>query len=69
MGMPYNGTKVKVAVMMENGDKLEYEAMLDKGVDLAAAKTEAEKRFGEAVATLGAKTGPVAADRVKIEAC
>lgn len=59
-------TKVKVAVMMENGDKLEYEAHMDVG-DLAAAKSEAERRMQGAVAALIGKAGGIKADRIKIE--
>lgn len=61
-----NQTKVKVAVMMENGDKLEYEAHLEVS-DLEAAKSEAERRMLAAVGMLSGKSGGIKADKVKIE--
>lgn len=61
-----NQTKVKVTVMMENGDKLEYEAHVDVS-DLEAAKSEAERRMLAAVGALSTQSGGIKADKVKIE--
>jgi hypothetical protein len=61
-----NKTKVKIAVMLDDGDKLEYEAHVE-GTDLAGAKSEAERRLQGALAALSARGGALKADRVKIE--
>ena len=59
-------TKVKIAVMLDDGDKLEYEAHVSE-TNLEAAKAEAEKRMKAAVAALSSKGDGLKADRVKIE--
>lgn len=58
--------KVKIAIMMEDGDKLEYESHVSS-TDLDSAKAEAEGRMKAAIALLGARSGALQADRVKIE--
>ena len=58
--------KVKIAIMMEDGDKLEYESHVT-GTDLESAKAEAEGRMKAAITLLGARVGALQADRVKIE--
>ena len=58
--------KVKIAIMLEDGDKLEYEAHVE-GSDLEAAKTEAERRLKSAVAALHGRGDSITADRVKID--
>jgi NAD(P)H-nitrite reductase large subunit len=59
-------TKVKIAVMLDDGDKLEYEAHVSD-TNLEAAKAEAEKRMRAAVTALSGKGESLKADRVKIE--
>jgi len=66
MGHMTNATKAKVSIMMENGDKLEYEAHLDVGENLNAARDEATRRLADAVRAL-AGGGDLKADRIKIE--
>ena len=59
-------TKVKITVMLDDGDKLEYEAHV-KESGLEEAKSEAERRLRSALATLGRKGEALKANRVKIE--
>jgi len=61
-----DNTKVKIAIMLDDGDKLEYEAHV-QGRDLEAAKSEAERRLQSTVAALSGKGAALKADRVKIE--
>ena len=59
-------TKVKIAIMLEDGDKLEYEAHLEE-TNLQAAKSQAEQKLKSAISTLSGRGDAISADRVKIE--
>ena len=62
----HKNTKVKIAIMLEDGDKLEYEAHVEETA-LEAAKAEAERRLKSVLAALHARGDSITADRVKIE--
>lgn len=61
--------KVKLTSMTEDGDKLEFEAVLSKGASYDEAVRRAKERFSVALKqTAGAGASPQTFDKVKVEA-
>lgn len=59
--------KAKIAILTEEGCKLEFEAMLEDQGDLNALRDEAVRRFQATLAGLRTDGGSLTPDRIKIE--